>query len=228
MQEQHEKNAPAEGVPAGRAVKQRIDAICWDIEKAVGRLNEIKHTLPAHLPDDYAILLQDAALESEQITRRLRHLLYLSTDTRKTDYLMKAEKRLDMTVHMYDGMVELTFPGLSPKAKSWKNAEFLTDPAYSMLDRYISTHSAPRYKACTICFVHEYDRTLGIGRVLDYDNTEQKKLLDIAAAFFLEDDGGLMCDVYHTTVLGDADATRILIMPKSHFLHWLAGRAQPR
>ena len=33
-----------------------------------------------------------------------------------------------------------------------------------------------------------------------------------------------MCDVYHTTVLGDADATRILIMPKACFFT-LAGRS---
>ncbi len=206
------------------AMKKNINGICSDIRKVLLLLEDINTPLPIRLPGNFKFLLKDTALTSEQITRRLRHLLYLATDIRRPEYLIEAEKQLDMTVNEHDGIVELTFPGLVPKAKSWKSSEYLTDPAYFMIERYLGTHQIHRFDECTVCFIHEYDKSLGIGRVLDYDNTEQKQLLDVVATFFLKDDGGLHCDAYHTTVLGEKDITRILIMSKEQFSKWLSSR----
>ena len=205
-------------------MKKNLNSICKETRKVLLGLEEIYASLPKQIPEAYDAMLKDAALSSEQITRRLRHMLYGTTNIRRPNYLVEAGKQLDMTVDEHDGIVELTFPGLVPKAKSWKSSEYLTDPAYYIIDRYTDNHPIQRFDECAVCFIHEYDRTLGIGRVLDYDNTEQKQLLDVVATFFLKDDGGLHCDAYHTTVLGEKDITRILIMSKEQFRGWLCRR----
>lgn len=205
-------------------MKKSLKSICKETRKVLFGLEEICVSLPKHLPEAYGAMLKDAAFSSEQITRRLRHMLYGTTNIRRPDYLIEAGKKLDMTVEEHDGIVELTFPGLVPKAKSWKSSEYLTDPAFYIIDRYTDTHPVQRFEECVVCFIHEYDKALGIGRVLDYDNTEQKQLLDVVATFFLKDDGGLHCDAYHTTVLGEKDLTRILIMRKERFRDWLCRR----
>lgn len=58
----------------------------------------------------------------------------------------------------------------------------------------------------------------------DYDNLELKQLLDVVASFIMVDDGGLLCDAYNTTELGETDCTRISIMPQSRFPVWLEER----
>lgn len=105
---------------------------------------------------------------------------------RRPDYLTEAGKQFDMAVDEHDGIVELIFPSLVPKAKTWKSSEYLTDPAYFIMDQYLETHPIQRFDKCAVCFIHEYDKSLGIGRVLDYDNTEQKQQLDVVATFFFQ------------------------------------------
>lgn len=75
-----------------------------------------------------------------------------------------------------------------------------------------------------VCFCSVYDRTLSERRVRDYDNLELKRLLDVAASYLLTDDTGLLLDTYHTTELGDADCTRIVIMPSTRLSAWLEER----
>ena len=69
-----------------------------------------------------------------------------------------------------------------------------------------------------------YHSDLPERRVRDYDNLEVKQYLDAVAAWLLIDDGGLLCDVHHTTELGEADCTRMFIMDSSRFPSWLAER----
>jgi len=51
-----------------------------------------------------------------------------------------------------------------------------------------------------------------------------KQILDVVSTFIMVDDGGLLCDAYNTTELGDADCTIISIMDKGKFPDWLAER----
>ena len=75
-----------------------------------------------------------------------------------------------------------------------------------------------------VCFSHTYCQDLPERRVRDYDNLEVKQYLDAVAAWLLIDDGGLFCDVHHTTELGETDCTRMFIMDTSRFPSWLAER----
>ena len=61
-------------------------------------------------------------------------------------------------------------------------------------------------------------------RFEDYDNLEEKQLLDLLSTFVMADDTGLLCDAYNTTELGEQDCTKIFVMEKQRFPQWLAER----
>ena len=153
-------------------------------------------------PDNYEVLSTDAALRAEKIACRLRHLIYSSTTIRKGDYLTSA--------------------GLLPKRKQRQNTEFLLDPFYFSLEQYAKEHPMPRFSDCVVCFTQVYDQCLPTRRIRDYDNLEEKQLLDVLSTFVMADDTGLLCDAYNTAALGEKDCTRISVMEKKRFPAWLA------
>ena len=53
-----------------------------------------------------------------------------------------------------------------------------------------------------VCFTQVYDQCLPTRRIRDYDNLEEKQLLDVLSTFVMADDTGLLCDAYNTAALG--------------------------
>ena len=80
----------------------------------------------------------------------------------------------------------------------------------------------PHYRECVVCFAQVYDQALPTRRVRDYDNLEEKQILDLLSSFVMADDTGLLCDAYNTAELGDQDCTMIFVMEKHRFPGWLA------
>ena len=206
------------------ALSQRISSILDDIQRLNNALYAMNTTDIQRYPDNYETLSTDAALRAEQIACRLRHILYATTNVRKEDYLTSAALMTGIDIQYNDGIMEITLPSLLPKRKRRPSSEFLLDPFHAALSQYAREHPMPQFKHCVVCFSNVYDRALPERRVRDYDNLELKRLLDVAASFLLVDDGGLLCDAYHTTELGEADCTRISIMDSAHFPKWLAER----
>ena len=75
-------------------------------------------------------------------------------------------------------------------------------------------HPIRKYDVCAVCFVHIYDQQLSLGRIRDYDNLQMKHVLDTIATYLMLDDNGLLCDVYHSSIYGETDCTRIYVMPQ--------------
>lgn len=173
-------------------------------------------------PDNYEVLSTDAALRAEKIACRLRHLIYSSTTIRKGDYLTSAGIVHGIEVVYEDGVLEVTLPGLLPKRKQRQNTEFLLDPFYFSLEQYAKEHPMPHFSDCVVCFTQVYDQCLPTRRIRDYDNLEEKQLLDVLSTFVMADDTGLLCDAYNTAALGEKDCTRISVMEKKRFPAWLA------
>jgi len=167
------------------------------------------------------VLSTDAALRAENITCRLRRLIYASTAIKKSEYLTSAAVMQGIGVCYEDGIFEVELPCLLPKRKQWQNAEYLLDPLGAALSQYARNHPLPRFQHCVIAFSHIYDRDLPERRIRDYDNLELKQIQDVIAAFVLTDDTGAFCDVYHTTEMGGEDRTRISIMAREQLPAWL-------
>lgn len=170
------------------------------------------------------MLTTDAALRSELIACRMRHLLYGSTQTKKEAYLASAGVIQGISINESDGVLEITLPCLLPKRKQRQSTEFLIDPMYFTLSQYADSHKLPRFKHCVVCFSHIYSEDLSRRRIRDYDNLELKQLLDVLSTYIMEDDTGLLVDAYNTTEIGETDCTRISVMDKDRFSRWLEER----
>ena len=202
-------------------LSQRISSILDDTQRLNNALYAMNSTDIQRYPDNYEVLSTDAALRAEQITCRLRHLIYATTRIKKGEYLTSAAAMQGIDIRQRDGVVEITLPSLLPKRKWRQSSEFLLDTFNAAMEQYAKSNPLPCFRHCVICFALVYCKDLPDRRVKDYDNLELKQLLDVAASYLLEDDGGLLCDAYQTTELGENDCTRISIMDSSLFPEWL-------
>lgn len=205
-------------------ISRRIGSIKTDITKLSNTLCAIEHTDMENYPDNYAMMATDAALRSELIACRMRHLLYGSTPTRKETYLASAGVVQGIQIKVRDGVLEVTLPCLLPKRKQRQSTEFLIDPLYFTLSQYSDSNKLPKFQQCVVCFSHVYSEKFHNRRVRDYDNLELKQLLDVLSTFIMEDDTGLLVDAYNTTEIGETDCTKISVMGKESFQKWLAER----
>ena len=202
----------------------RIEKVVVDLERLTGTVRAMGAANIRRYPKNYSTLSSDAARCSEQITCRLRHLVYETSEIRKSDYLLSAADAQGIDIQQADDVLKITLPGLVPKRRRRQNPEYLLEPFTTALSRYVENHELPSYEHCVICFAHVYDKKLPERRVRDYDNLELKQLLDVATSFLLPDDGGLLCDAYHTTELGERDCTLMFIMDSRRFPKWLSER----
>jgi hypothetical protein len=205
-------------------ISRRIAEILEEITRLGGVLRSLEATDPRAQAENYMQLSLDAALRSESIACRLRHISYAGTPIKKPDYLNDAADVHGIQIEQRDGVVEITLPSLLSKRKRQRGTEFLLDPLNFALSEYADTHRLTRFRDCVVCFSHVYARELPTRRIRDYDNLELKQILDVIAGFIMTDDTGLLCDAYNTTELGDADCTRMSVMDKSHFTNWLRER----
>ena len=205
-----------------KIVSRRIGSILNEISRLSNALYAMDTTDIQRYPDNYEVLSIDAALRAEKIACQLRHLIYSSTTIRKGEYLASASTVQGIEIIYQDDVLEVTLPGLLPKRRKAQNSEFLLDPFYFSLEEYGKEHPLPHFRECVVCFEQVYDQALPTRRVRDYDNLEEKQLLDVLAAFVMADDSGLLCDAYNTAALGERDCTRIYVMEKQRFPRWLA------
>lgn len=135
-------------------VSKRINSIMVDLTKLSNTLCAIDKTDIETHPDNYTMLTTDAALRSELIACRMRHLLYGTTTTKKETYLASAGVVQGIKIIDADGVLEITLPCLLPKRKQRQSAEFITDPLYFTLSQYADSHKLPKFKHCVVCFSH--------------------------------------------------------------------------
>ena len=204
-------------------LSKRISSLLAEVSRLSNALCAMNTMDLQRYPENYELLSTDAALRAEQIACRMRHLVYGFTTVQKHEYLTSAANVLGITITAQPGLVEITLPGLLPKKKQ-RSAEYLTDPLEQALGQFTKEHPCSRFDSCVICFCHIYAESGGRGRIRDYDNLEMKQLLDIVCAYLMEDDTGLLCDVYNTTELGEKDTTKLCVMDRDLFSGWLEQR----
>lgn len=204
-------------------LSKRISSLLAEVSRLSNALCAMNTMDLQRYPENYELLSTDAALRAEQIACRMRHLVYGFTTVQKHEYLTSAANVLGITITAQPGLVEITLPGLLPKKKQC-SAEYLADPLDQALGQFTKEHPCSRFDSCVICFCHIYAESGGRGRIRDYDNLEMKRLLDIVCAYLMEDDTGLLCDVYNTTELGEEDATKLCVMDRDLFSGWLEQR----
>ncbi len=207
-----------------KTVSKRIGNIIGDIARVTNALYAMDTTDIQRYPDNYEVLSRDAALRAEKIVCQLRSLIYVTTSIRREEYLISAAEVHGIEINYEQEILRVRLAGLLPKKKPSQSPEFLLDPLYAAMNHYADNYPLPKYRECVVCFMHMYDNRLPQRRVRDYDNIQQKQILDVLAAFIMVDDSGLLCDAYNTTELGAQDQTEILVMEKGRFGSWLEER----
>lgn len=201
-----------------------------DIQDNLSRLNSNVCAMDSldiqRYPENYETMSTEAALRAEGIACRLRSLLYASTNISKQEFLLKAAEVHGIEISYEEGILEITLPRLLPKKKSRRSSLFLIDPLNAALGKYAEESNLPHFRECVVCVSHVYDHEMADWCMLDYDNMQQKQLLDTIALYVMEDDSGLLCDAYNTTELGEKGCTRISIMEKDRFPEWLQDREE--
>lgn len=175
-------------------------------------------------PEQYEKISIETALCAESLANSMRHIIYAATDMNKLEYMEKVILIQGITIQKIKQGHKIEIPVLLPKRKVAKDMKYITEPLFYALEKYSKAENITKYHQCVVCFVHIYNQNLPTNRVRDYDNIEQKKVLDTIAAFFMTDDSGKLCDLFQTTLYDEKDCTQIYIMEKSVFPSWLRGQ----
>lgn len=207
-----------------KMITRRIGDVLSNLSRLASSLHAMDSLDIQRYPDNYETISTEAALRAEKTACQLRSLLFASTNIPKEEYLAKAGEVHGIEITHEDGILAVTMPRLLPKKKSKQSGLFLLDPLGAALARYAKEHTLPRFRECVVCVSHVYGHELPDWCLLDYDNLQQKQLLDMIALYVMADDSGLLCDAYNTTELGEKDCTRIYIMEKNRFAGWLLQR----
>ena len=177
-------------------------------------------------PENYSNLSQQATSRSEAISRKLRELIYVTTNISKAEYLVNAANDIGISITVdSNGIIEITLPCLIPHRRK-KATGFITEPLFAVLNKFVSDYplSTPfeRFEHCVICITHVYDKVLYAKmRMRDHENIEIKGIVDVINTFLLTDDSGDLCSIFNTSEFSDEDMTRISIMKKDMFHEWV-------
>lgn len=207
-----------------KMISHRIRDILGNLSRLSSSLHAMDSLDIQRYPDNYETISTEAALRAEKTACQLRSLLYASTGINREEYLVKAADTHGIDIRFEDGVFAITLPRLLPKKKGRQSGLFLLDPLGAALSHYAGEHPLPRFRECVVCICHVYDHGLPECFLPDYDNLQQKQLLDMIALYVMADDSCLLCDAYNTTEYGDHACTRICIMKKDRFTDWLQGR----
>ena len=199
----------------------RVTSIISEINRLTNTLYSLGITDIQRYPENFEVLSLDAAHRAEVIACRVRNLVFLDSAINKDEFMQASADAMGIEIKESDDVIEICLPCLLPKKNKWQSTDLLSEPFMSAVGAFAAKNPTLRFNHCVICFSHIYHREQPERRVRDYDNIEMKKLLDIAAAYLMLDDSGLLCDAYHTTELGDADCTKISIMDCARFPRWL-------
>ncbi len=207
-----------------KMITQRIGETLMNLSRLTNHLHAMSTIDIQRYPDNYETLSTEAALKAEKIACQLRSLLYASSRVPKEEYLVQAAEVHGIDIQNEDGILSITLPRLLTKKKSKQSSLFLLEPLGAALSQYTKECTIPRFWECVVCISHVYNSNLPDWCLLDYDNLQQKQLLDMIALYVMIDDSGLLCDAYNTTELGERDCTKVYIMEKKRFSDWLLQR----
>ena len=207
-----------------KLIIQRIADIDSEISLVRNVLKTLEATSFITFPIIYERLSVEAAMHSERITCKFRHLIYSTLNITKPELMKKAAEAHGIEINYSDGVFSVVLPSLLPKKGKTMNSEFLTDPLYFALDDYFSVKRMERFDKCVVCFEHIYSKETPGRLIRDYDNVEAKQVLDVISAYVMVDDNGKFCAVYHSTGYSEKDCTKISVMNQDRFIKWLAER----
>lgn len=203
------------------AIAEQMESIQSQILLLLRNLKVAQQTNMERYPEYYAQLVAEILEKAESTACSIRHIMY-NAGIKKSEIMAQSSRVLGIRVVQDQNWLKIILPVLLQRRRRNMTAEYLSDPLYYALGEYFLLHSDfQKYERAVICFRHVYDEKLPERKIRDYDNVEEKPILDTISLFTLIDDTSKLCDVYNTFAYGDSDRTEIFVMEPDRFLPWL-------
>ena len=204
-----------------KIISQRMADTRGDVENLKHMIDAIGTLDMERFKKQYANMLIEAVLLSEKTACKLRSLMYASTDERKPEYLKKAANAHGIEISYEGAVLSIVLPRLLPKRGGKYSSMFLMDPLHQALEEFTLETSFPKFEECAVCIVHLYDEAVLDKPVFDFDNLQQKQLLDTIATHVMIDDTASLCNVFCTALRSDCNLTKVYVMQKNRLSEWL-------
>lgn len=197
----------------------KICGIREDTNTLLKLLRAAEITDNQQMPETYERLVFDASSKAEQIACDIRHVICNASIAKKAEVMQRVAQVQGIMIQDEKTWLKIRLPILLQK--KFKNAELLSDPLLYALSEFAMEREIRKLNQAVVCFRHVYDKKLPKRRIRDYDNMEEKEILDVIALFALLDDSGRYCDIFNTVAFDDDDYTEIFVMESAQFLLWL-------
>ena len=184
-----------------------------ELMATVKKINETDYITEAN---NFEYLTDRLEMLSEKYTCSVRDFAIKTYVSNWDSVMDKAAVMQEIEVQKDGSTVVIELPFLLPRKKG-RQHNFICDPLRYRLEEISKSVNLKIRKKAVICIVHIYNNSGNTVRCYDYDNLESKKILDTVALFTLTDDSPEYCDIYQTSRCGNADKTRIMIMPQEEF-----------
>lgn len=195
-----------------------------ELPKLTNTLQAMKVTCTSSYEKNYEALSLDASYHAEQIACNLRSLIFAANLVSRQQLMQQISDIQGIHITHTPEKLEIILPALIPKRTQKLHTAYLIEPLHAALSAYSQSNDLPHFSDFVVCFTHIYNKELSTRRIRDYDNLESKAILDMIGSFVLTDDSAQYCSVYHSTLLGDYDHTRITILPQVIFPKWLVSQ----
>ncbi len=202
-------------------LNKSVNSIVNDLEIIKNGLLGMKLTENQKYGANYEKLSINTALLSERVTCNIRKLIYTTNNLTPNKYLEKAVDELEIKITCNKNIYEIELPTLLLKKGKEQSSDFIASPLARCLDHFVMENEMNLGEDIVVCFNQIYDENSPLRRVRDYDNIDLKRMLDVIAIYFLDDDSGYYIDMFNTTSFGEKDVTKISIMERSYFEEWL-------
>ncbi|MDO4269363.1 MAG: DUF6100 family protein [Eubacteriales bacterium] len=189
------------------------DTLSRDFTAAPQKMNDTAVRLAAgRYDDEYLYRLTSAAQQTALAARQL----YTQTKARSADFRAfgkSAERARPVpdgySLQMTGATVIIRLPLLLTRRGC--DSAFICEP----LDALLSAHAPglPRFRACTVEFLHCYAASHRPADVRDHDNLETRAVLNTIERYLLTSDSGLYCTNIQSTCWAPHDGTVVTLRP---------------
>ena len=119
-----------------------------------------------------------------------------------------------------EGWVLAALPVILPRRTDEDRSRFLASSLWNAIRAQFRDKPLPKFHTCVLIYEHVY--TFGCKRrFIEHDNMELKHCQDVLEAAFLTNDSAALCFAFQCSHFGEAEGTRIWIVPAGQFPAWL-------
>lgn len=199
-----------------KTIEELTDSLVRQTCELMVAVRKIKETDYVNDAREFEILTDRLEMLSEKYACNVREFSHKTFTAERREIMDRSAEMQGIEIQRDGNAVIVDLPQLLPRKKG-KQHNFMCDPLRYKFDEISEDKDLKIRDKAIICIIHVYNNEAGNARCYDYDNLESKKILDIVSLYTLTDDAPQYCDLYQTVRFGNANKTRIIVMPADEF-----------